>query len=103
MITGQLALTTAALFAGAALYINVAEQPARLGLNDAALLQEVEARLQAGHGHAGSSGYSGLSARDGGVVADRPCRLGAWGSADGCKLAFHVLCHHANKQSAVRP
>jgi hypothetical protein len=48
MLAGQLALLIAAIFSGAALYISLVEQPARLELDDRALLAEWKSAYKRG-------------------------------------------------------
>ena len=70
MLAGQLALIAAALSAGAAIYINIAEQPARLDLGDKALFTDWRSAYQRGFAMQGTPGSRRVCPKSIGVVSD---------------------------------
>jgi hypothetical protein len=61
MIPEILTTLSSGIFAGAALYVNLVEHPARLSCGLELAVKGVEAQLQAGHPHAGSFSSDRLS------------------------------------------
>jgi hypothetical protein len=100
MLAGQLALIVAALFAGAAIYVNVAEQPARLGLEDRSLLVQMEARLQARLYHASIAGHRRVSFGHADVVADQQLGMASWCRRHRRQPALYTPHNGAHEQQA---
>jgi len=98
MLAGELALITAALFTGAALYVSAAEQPSRLELDDNSMLRQW--KLSYARGFAMQASLALASALFG-LLAMWWTRDWRWlvGRADFCQLVVHADCHPSRQQA----
>jgi len=85
VLAGLLALVAASVFAGAALYVTLAEQPARLRLDDAALLAQWKPSYR--RGFAMQSSIALLAFLLGAIARDRAGIGPSWGAGCCCSPA----------------
>ena len=97
---GLLALVTASIFFGAAVYINIAEHPARLGLPDGAALAEWGPAYR--RGFAMQAPIAVVSALVGAAAwwTTVDPLWAAWRGSHDCQLAVHAGGYHADQSSA---
>src|SRR5689334_14119250 len=96
---GLLALVTASIFFGAAMYINIAEHPARMGLPDGAALAEWGPAYRRGF-DAGCYCRRFSAARRSRLVDYRRSPVADWCCAHDRQLAVHVAGYHADQSRA---
>jgi hypothetical protein len=97
MLVGHLALIAAALFTGAAFYVNFAEQPARLCLDDRSLLAEWKPAYKRGTSMQATLAIVGFLL---GVLAWWLTGIHRWSDPDAGELAVDHVWSHADEREA---
>jgi hypothetical protein len=96
MLAGHLALVAASVFTGAAFYVNYAEQPARLGLDDRSLLAEWKPAYKRGY----KPRRDRVFPRAPRLVGNRQGGVCDRSAADCRQLALDLAGHAADEQGA---